>query len=152
VPPEDKNKTRKPAPDGRKSAWAVSLLFLATAGGCFWGACDAGSRNTLGLETKVKTTLHLETFVLNLADPDQRSYLRVGIDLGLNRDLKTDEAVPLPEVRDTILDVLAQARGDELLTASGKGRLKVNLLHALQQRLPSLGVEEVYFTEFLIQR
>jgi hypothetical protein len=30
--------------------------------------------------------------------------------------------------------------------------LKEDLLRALQARLPGLGVEEVYFTEFLIQR
>jgi flagellar basal body-associated protein FliL len=30
--------------------------------------------------------------------------------------------------------------------------LKQNLLHALQERMPDLGVGEVYFTEFLIQR
>ena len=41
--------------------------------------------------TRVRTTLHLETFVLNLADTDQRSYLRVGIDLGLNQEAKHGE-------------------------------------------------------------
>jgi len=153
VPPKDKNTTRNPAPNWRNSVWVVVVLLLATIGSCFWAGCDSGSRNTsVGPETRVKATLHLEAFVLNLADPGQRSYLRAGIDLGLNHELRVDSSVPLPEVRDTILDVLAQARGDELLTAPGKGRLKANLLHALQERIPGLGVEEVYFTEFLIQR
>jgi flagellar basal body-associated protein FliL len=31
-------------------------------------------------------------------------------------------------------------------------KLKEDLLHALQERLPGLEVEDVYFTEFLIQR
>ena len=48
--------------------------------------------------------------------------------------------------------VLAQSRVDELLTAKGKTKLKEDLLHALQERIPALEVEEVYFTEFLIQR
>jgi flagellar basal body-associated protein FliL len=38
------------------------------------------------------------------------------------------------------------------MTAAGKTKLKADLLHALQERIPQLGVEEVYFTEFLIQR
>jgi len=101
----------------------------------------------------VKSSLHLETFVLNLADNDQRSYLRVGIDLGLGRELgKGENAPPVGQVRDTILGVLAQSRVEELLTAGGKAKLKEDLLHALQQRMPELEVEEVYFTEFLIQR
>ncbi len=98
------------------------------------------------------STLHLETFVLNLADPDQKSYLRVGIDLGLNREMKHGEEAPVARVRDTIIGVLALARVEELLTAKGKAKLKEDLQHALEERAPELGVEEVYFTEFLIQR
>jgi flagellar FliL protein len=90
---------------------------------------------------------------LNLSDLDQRSYLRVGIDLGLNTEPKRgEEPAPVAEVRDTILGVLAEGKVDELLTESGKTKLKENLLSALRQRMPQLGVEEVYFTEFLIQR
>lgn len=101
----------------------------------------------------MKGTLHLETFVLNLADPGQRSYLRVGIDLGLGRELgRGENASPVGAVRDTVVGVLAQSRVDELLTATGKAKLKADLLQALQERVPGLQVEEVYFTEFLIQR
>ena len=106
-----------------------------------------------GAAPQVRSTLHLETFVLNLADPGQRSYLRVGIDLGLGRELgKGENAPPVAQVRDTILGVLAEAQVDELLTAKGKAKLKEDLLHALQEREPGLEIEEVYFTEFLIQR
>jgi len=55
-------------------------------------------------------------------------------------------------VRDAILGVLAEAKVNDLMTAAGKTKLKADLLHALQERIPQLGVEEVYFTEFLIQR
>jgi len=89
---------------------------------------------------------------LNLADTDQRSYLRAGIDLGLAQRPKGEETVPVAQVRDTILGVLADARAEDLRTAAGKAKLKDMLLHALQERLPQMGVEEVYFTEFLIQR
>jgi len=59
---------------------------------------------------------------------------------------------PVGQVRDTILGALAEAKVNDLMTAAGKVKLKENLLHALQERVPQLGVEEVYFTEFLIQR
>lgn len=93
--------------------------------------------------------------MLNLADPEGKAYLRVGIDLGLKGPPKNKEEVggtPVALVRDTILGRLSLAQPDELLTAEGKTKLKASLLQALQQRAPELGVEEVYFTEFLIQR
>jgi len=107
------------------------------------------------VERKVKAVLHLDTFVMNLADPEEKAYLRVGIDLGLGEEMKANEgegAAPVALVRDTILGVLAQCKPDELLTPEGKSRLKADLRRGLRQRAPQLQVEEVYFTEFLIQR
>lgn len=125
----------------------LAALVVAMAPGC--GVSHTGGS---GAEGRVNGTLHLETFVLNLGDLEQRSYLRVGIDLGLSHEIARGENAPVGEVRDTILGVLAQSRVDDLLTAKGKLKLKDDLLHALQERIPRLGVEEVYFTEFLIQR
>jgi flagellar basal body-associated protein FliL len=135
--------------------WIASIIFvvvLLALGAWFWSTQRTGlSISTSG--SSVKGSLHLETFVLNLADAEQRSYLRVGIDLGLGRELgRGDNASPVGEVRDTILGVLAQCRVEELLTVKGKAKLKEDLLQALQERVPRLEVEEVYFTEFLIQR
>jgi flagellar basal body-associated protein FliL len=152
MPDEDKKKTDVEKKSSKSWVWGVVfLLALAGAGIWFWGTRSAESAPEEA--TKVRSTLHLETFVLNLADTDQRSYLRVGIDLGLNREAKRgEELAPVAPVRDTILGVLAEAKVNDLMTAAGKAKLKENLLHALQERVPRLGVEEVYFTEFLIQR
>ena len=91
--------------------------------------------------------------MVNLAGPEEKAYLRVGIDLGLREELQKDSAgVPTALVRDTLLGVLTTCSPSELLTAEGKAKLRQQLLEALQQRAPDLGVEEVYFTEFLIQR
>jgi flagellar basal body-associated protein FliL len=135
----------------------LALLFLvailAMAGFWFWMSRSADPAAARGGETRVQSTVHLETFVLNLADSNQRSYLRVGIDLGLNHELRRGEdPVPVAQVRDTILAVLSEAKVDELQSAQDKMRLKQKLLHALQQHVPEAGVEEIYFTEFLIQR
>jgi flagellar basal body-associated protein FliL len=128
-------------------------MGLLALGAWFW-SISRSEGGTVGDESRaVKSSLHLETFVLNLADREQRSYLRVGIDLGLGREFgKGENSPPVGQVRDTILGVLAQSKLDDLLTATGKTQLKEDLLHALQQRVPGLEVREVYFTEFLIQR
>jgi flagellar basal body-associated protein FliL len=131
------------------SLLAVVLLAL---GGWFWSTPRTEPGVLADGGRLVKGTLHLETFVLNLADAEHRSYLRVGIDLGLDRELGRGENTAPVGVRDTILGVLAKSRVDELLTAKGKAKLKEDVLRALQGRMPGLGIEEVYFTEFLIQR
>jgi flagellar basal body-associated protein FliL len=149
-----KDPSKDRAAHGRGGLIVLSVLaVLAMAGFWFWVSRGGDLGAAPANETRVKSTVHLETFVLNLADPDQRAYLRVGIDLGLNHELKHGEdPVPVAQVRDTILGVLGEAKVDDLVTAQAKMRLKETLLHALQQRVPEAGVEEIYFTEFLIQR
>jgi flagellar basal body-associated protein FliL len=150
--PAKKNSEQEVHSGRGRIVFSVLAVALTAAGGWFWNTRTVEPAMQ-GSSVQVKSTLHLETFVLNLAGPDQRSYLRVGIDLGLGRELgKGENAPPVAPVRDTILSVLAQSRVDDLLDEKGKTKLKADLLHALQQRLPGLAVEEVYFTEFLIQR
>jgi flagellar basal body-associated protein FliL len=130
----------------------IFAIVAAALAGCFWINRKSDLGTAANEDHPVISSLHLETFILNLADADQRSYLRVGIDLGLSREVKKKSGPPVAQVRDAILNVLGESTVDELLTADGKTKLKENLLHTLQERMPELGVEEIYFTEFLIQR
>ena len=107
---------------------------------------------------QVKAVLHLENFVVNLADPEDNRFLRVGIDLGLGNPVSTKEGnggaggVPTALIRDCILAVLSTWHSDALLAPEGKQKLKDELLRALQNRAPELAVKEIYFTDFLVQR
>ncbi len=116
--------------------------------------CHGTHTATPSASGEEETTLHLETFVLNLGDPEQHAYLRVGIDLTLNRESgpEATSVRSIALIRDTILGVLTTAQPDEILTSDGKTKLKGALLQALSNRAPELGVREVYFTEFLVQR
>ena len=100
--------------------------------------------------------MHLDPFVVNLADPEENRFLRVGIDLGLENPFPAKESkeveVPTPRIRDSILAVLSTWHSDALLAPEGKQKLKDELVHALRERVPELGVKEVYFTDFLVQR
>ena len=116
-------------------------------------SCEGTRAGTAATAGNAGATLHLDTFILNLADPEQHAYLRVGIDLGLNQTVESkDSARATALLRDTILTVLATAKPDDILTPAGKTELKADLLQALRSRAPELGVQDVYFTEFLIQR
>jgi flagellar basal body-associated protein FliL len=59
---------------------------------------------------------------------------------------------PVPVLRDTILSVVSAYTADDLLTPTGKSKLKQELLTTLRERVPAAHVVEVYFTEFLVQR
>jgi flagellar FliL protein len=105
----------------------------------------------------VQAVMHLEGFVVNLADPPGDCFLRIGIDLGLGHSIarhgeKEIDAAPTARVRDVILRVLTTYQSNELLAPAGKIRLKQQLLEALQAAAPELEVREVYFTDFLVQR
>jgi len=144
----------EPTSRSKAGIWFFLLLLAgATVAGVWYANGRRVEAPAAEAAPSVKSTLHLETFVLNLADPGQRSYLRAGIDLGLGREKAgPNEVLPIAQVRDAILGVLGQARVDDLLTVGGKAKLKAEVLSTQQQRVPQLMVREVYFTEFLIQR
>lgn len=143
----------KKAPQ-RKMGWlaVVLALGLGAAGIIVWLRPQPSTSAAEG--AAAESTLALETFVVNLNGSGQRAYLRVGITLGMARPPSTRnraEGVPTALVRDTILSVLATAQPEELLRIEGKRQLKEELLKALQERVPQMAIENVYFTEFLVQ-
>ena len=105
-----------------------------------------------------KYLVPLEGFTVNLADPEETHFLRVTISLGIDKlpegvqKDKPTAAIPVARVRDAILAVLTSCKADELLTPDGKIQVKKNVLAAVQKNVPELGVRDVYFTEFLVQR
>jgi flagellar basal body-associated protein FliL len=134
----------------KKKEWLIITFGLLTVIGIFlW----LRSESSINASDGAEPTVALETFVVNLSGSGQRAYLRVGITLGLAHSLPHNqpEVLPTALVRDTVLSVLATAQPGELLNAEGKRQLKDELLKALQQRVPKLAIENVYFTEFLVQ-
>jgi len=104
----------------------------------------------------VKSQMNIESFVVNLADTEDRAFLRVGISLGLGiepiKGEKEKGSSPLPVIKDTLLTVLTSRTSNDLLTAEGKAKLKSDLIKALNEKAPELDVKDLYFTEFLVQR
>jgi flagellar protein FliL len=132
----------------RKGLVGVVLLTVAAAGIYFWSHSASSSS---AAPTEPESTFALETFVVNLDGAEQRAYLRVGITLGLSHPPRKKDDVPVAPLRDAILSVLSTEEPEQLLAAEGKQKLKADLLKALQERAPDLGIEDVYFTEFLVQ-
>lgn len=105
-----------------------------------------------------KYVVPLDGFTVNLADPEDTHFLRVTMDLGIDRlpdgadREKAAASIPTARVRDAILSVLTVCKADSLLTPEGKGQLKKELIESLRRNVPELEVRDVYFTEFLVQR
>ena len=143
-------------------ATVVLLAVVAGVGAVWFFSRRSAARASQAAQTQLheqgaKSVLHLESFTVNLADPEQNAFLRVGIDLGLSKELPdskgAEKASPLtPRIRDTLLTVLSTWPSSALLAQDGKTKLKQELLRALQERVPELGITEVYFTDFLVQR
>jgi len=138
---------------------ATVLLLLAGVGAAWYihstrvQASDAPD-NPNALPVGV---IHLDSFIVNLADQAQITYLRVSIDLGVDKvpDVAKEGSqtgIPIASIRDAIISVLATRHSEELLTPEGKEKLKQDLIATLNQRVPELGVRDIYFTDFLVQR
>ena len=137
----------------------LAVVVLAGTGGFLFlrrakAATPRPAESAADGPVEIKGVLHLETFTVNMNDPEQKIYLRIGIDLGMGKALKGEgnASASTAPLRDTILSVLTACKPEEVTTAEGKAQLKQRLLDALQQRAPEMDIREVYFTEFLIQR
>jgi flagellar FliL protein len=134
----------------------IVLLLLAAGGGIGWRLLSQKAHADGPAPPPPLTIVHLENFIVNLADTDRDAYLKVGIDLGVRNTLKPDKDgktnIPTPEIRDAILSVLTIYHSADLLTPEGKTKLKQNLVEVLDKKVPALGVREVYFSDFLVQR
>jgi flagellar FliL protein len=138
--------------------WGLAVLIALGSPGCKSSAQVPNDHGKGSHAPQVKAVMHLEPFVVNLADPEENGFLRVGIDLGLENPLTAQEGkagegeLPTARIRDCTLAVLSNWHSDALLAPDGKQKLKDELVRALRARVPELGVREVYFTDFLVQR
>lgn len=146
---------------------AGATALLALGGTAYWYASGhslpllrhsgkAGTK-TAAKDAPPAVVFQLSSFVVNLADPDHASFLRIGIALGLNKPLagagEPEKDSPFtPRIRDAVLGVLSSWKSEDLLAPDGRTKLKKQLLATLQQKIPELGAEDVYITDFLIQR
>ncbi|HTW23256.1 MAG TPA: flagellar basal body-associated FliL family protein [Candidatus Baltobacteraceae bacterium] len=146
-----------PSKAGRVLGAIVLLLILAGGAGAwyFWHSQAEASDQSSDPNAPPVAVIHLDSFIVNLADQGQVTYLRASMDLGVDKRPDTKEggkSIPLAIIRDTIIGVLSTRHSEELLTTDGKQKLKQDLIAALSNRVPGLGVRDIYFTDFLVQR
>ena len=96
-----------------------------------------------------------QAFTSNLHDTD--GYLQLGLGVSTLYDQKVTDHLKDSDmpIRAAVLEVLAQQSAEALNTPQGKAalrqQLKVAINHVLEQREGFGGIDDVYFTSFIIQ-
>ena len=94
----------------------------------------------------------LEPFVVNLADPKGKRYLKVKITLELESPAAKAKADKLvPKMQDMVIMMLTSLSFEDVMAPEGKIRIKEELLERFNQILRPERVKNLFFTDFVIQ-
>jgi flagellar basal body-associated protein FliL len=113
--------------------------------------------------------LNMSTKIINLVDPTGRKYIRVTIVVEFAPDNPEYLTLPeeektayltafeeklnsrLPIMDDTVITLLSTKTYDDLYTAEGKEKLRMEIMDTLSKKLTDLQIISIYFTEFVVQ-
>lgn len=131
----------------------VALVFLAAVG---WLQYGDKVLNLLapGEEPgeELCCFIPVKEFQVNLAGAGGRRYIRLKIFFGgSDRNLEKEVIRRELEIRSSIIQILRCTTVEDLEGREGMERLKAEILEQANSLLPSGGLEEVYFDNFLIQ-
>jgi flagellar FliL protein len=94
----------------------------------------------------------LEPFVVNLADPKGKRYLKLKLSLELE-SLEAAERVQkiAPKLRDIVIMMLTSLAFEEVMTPEGKLRIRDELLERFNRTTRPDKIRSIYFSEFVVQ-
>lgn len=153
---EEKEVTQKPK-GFRLMKWIILAALIAVIGGgayaawvfYFQGNADKPAEVEQPVE---KATFSMDTFLVNLADPGGKRYLKVSMNLVVTSAQTVEEFTARnSELRDVVLMLLSSKKYDDIATYAGKTTLKQEIIAQLNRKLTQGQAEDVYFTEFLVQ-
>ncbi|HWZ51295.1 MAG TPA: flagellar basal body-associated FliL family protein [Granulicella sp.] len=161
--------TKKKGPNLFLIAAVVLLTAAAGAGGWFYWtkthapvAGPAPVKSSPGEHSATAEAVTLEPFLANLSAGE--GYVKVTITLSVHKagslvEEKAAKAAPTGAallqsamVRDIILGDLSTQTAAVLLTPEGKTALKKTLKSDLVAKVPGLSIENIFFTDFLVQQ
>jgi flagellar FliL protein len=141
----------------------IAMLAAGAAGAGTWffmshrEPVPAPAQAAAAAPLAVPVFFPLEPMTVNLqADDGQQHYLRIGLTLKLN-DPKVQQQLTdhMPEIRSRVLLALSNKHPDDLAPLDGKRALATELKALIEQPTdkgaPAVTVEDVLFTEFVVQ-
>ncbi len=138
------------------------IIALAVGAGLyvFWGKVSGTATGEVAgegagkeeVKVKIKALLSMETFVVNLADPGGKRYLRVTMALEIDdKDFVEEAKRNVPQMRDKILLILPAKKFKDIRTSSGKDVLRKEIIDQLNPLLKDCKITNLFFQEFVIQ-
>jgi flagellar FliL protein len=158
---DDAAESAPPKKKGRSKLLIIGLLLLVVLGGGGAGwwyfmqpATAAEGTEAAGKEDVRPGLVSFEPFVINLADPGGRKFLRVGVQLlvpdeSIAAELEEDE-LEISRVRSAILELLTTRSSAEVNTAEGRAALKKAIAETAHE-VGHVEVRDVLFKEFVVQ-
>ncbi|MEW6595616.1 MAG: flagellar basal body-associated FliL family protein [Thermodesulfobacteriota bacterium] len=103
-------------------------------------------------EPAIGQILPLDPFVVNLADPSGKRYLKLKVELELETPIALEKAKQVsPKLRDMVIMMLTSLSFEEVMTPEGKIRIRDELLERFNQVMRPDRIKNIYFTEFVVQ-
>jgi len=113
--------------------------------------------------------INMSTKIINLVDPGGRKYIRLTVVVEFAPDNPEYMSLPaaekttyltdftakltalMPIMDDTVITLLSTKTYEELYTADGKEKLRVEIMDTLSKKLTGFQIISIYFTEFVVQ-
>ena len=132
--------------------FGYTMFFAAPADDAAGEATTDGAQTGEALEDLEGQLVPLPLFLVNLADPLGRRYLKLGIEVEVrDEDTAASLAKHEAKVKDTLLLLLSSKTYDSLSTMKAKVELKQEIADRLNQIVGNGAVLRVYITEMVIQ-
>ncbi len=167
----EKNGDQEQVESGKKRKFPVKLiilfalgLFLIGGGFFVWkgglldnltgegGRAIAAKTSNKGDKADIGPIFSMDTFIVNLVDPHGKRYLKLRLELELNADeVRAEVDRRMPQFKDTILTLLSSKTYEDVSSLEGKLQLRAEMISMLNRYLQSGSIENVYFTEFIVQ-
>ncbi len=94
----------------------------------------------------------MKPFVVNLADPKGKRYLKIKMSLELETPEALERITKLePKLQDIVIMMLTSLSFEEVMTPEGKLRIRDELQERFNQVTRPDKVTHIYFTEFVVQ-
>lgn len=133
----------------------VALTVLLAGGGGFFAYTKFFKKDTdahaqaKGSEPVIQ---EVETFLVNLSDPGGKRYLKLTMKARLSgKELQEEFVSRTFEIRDAIIMLLSSKEFQEIAKPEDKATLKQEIIFQLNRLVKKGQVQDIYFTEFLVQ-
>jgi flagellar FliL protein len=101
---------------------------------------------------KLGPIMPLDPFIVNLSGDGGRNYLKLEITLEFDKEVVQVEVEnKMPRIKDSILLLLATKSFESIQTAEGKLMLKNEIITRLNRFLSTGVIQNLYFTNFVVQ-